>query len=394
MERIFRCASIPLPFKGTDQSVSPTRMAGGNPPDREHSGFARSDFTDTPPPVATAVAGGISGSRQPAGAPARPTGAGVAYRPEIIRGIAREVERGAVAVVGMGFLLPGAEAHEERFWELLRTGEVAITKVPDRVWPPARFLDPSGTDPTRSYTDLGAFLPDRPFPARRFRIPPASVPLLDKNQCSALEAAAAALADAGNPQEDPEIRRRTDVILGMAQGDDLRERTAARIMLDALERDGGMKLPLERLGFPLPQVREDSMPGELANVVAGRIAATFDLSGANFTVDAACAGSLVALATAIDRLRSGRADWILSGGIDRNMGIAAYTKFCRLGALSRHGSFPFDRRADGFVMGEGGAVFVLRRLSDALRDGQRIRAIILGAGTASDGRGKGITAPN
>jgi acyl transferase domain-containing protein len=144
----------------------------------------------------------------------------------------------------------------------------------------------------------------------------------------------------------------------------------------------------------IPPITEDSMPGELSNVLAGRVANALDLGGPNFTTDAACASSMAAIATAVDGLRAGTYDLALTGGSDRTMGAATYVKFCRIGALSPDGSRPFDAGANGFVMGEGAGVLVLKRLTDAERDGDRIYAVIRGIGASSDGRGKGITAPN
>ena len=93
-------------------------------------------------------------------------------------------------------------------------------------------------------------------------------------------------------------------------------------------------------------------------------------------------------------MQAGDFDAAISGGVDRNMDIAGYVKFCKIGALSATGTRPFDAGADGFVMGEGAALFVLKRLSDAERAGDRIYAVLLGLAGSSDGRGKGITAPN
>ena len=136
------------------------------------------------------------------------------------------------------------------------------------------------------------------------------------------------------------------------------------------------------------------MPGELANVIAGRVANLFNLRGMNYTTDAACASGLAALNSAVTGLVDHQFDAVVTGGIDRNMGVDAFVKFCKIGALSATGTRPFDAGADGFVMGEGAALFVLKRLEDAERDGDRVYAVILGVGGSSDGKGKGITAPN
>ncbi len=136
------------------------------------------------------------------------------------------------------------------------------------------------------------------------------------------------------------------------------------------------------------------MPGELANVIAGRVANVFNFRGPNFIADAACASSFAALESACDLLAHGKADAVLCGGVDRNMGPSTFVKFCKIGALSATGTRPFGEGADGFVMGEGAAAFLLRRLDDAIADGDKIYAVIRGIGAASDGKGKGITAPN
>ena len=136
------------------------------------------------------------------------------------------------------------------------------------------------------------------------------------------------------------------------------------------------------------------MPGELANILAGRIANLFNFRGPSFTTDAACASAMAAVNAAAEGLVDGQYDVAVTGGIDRNNNVAAFVKFCKIGALSATGTRPFDAGADGFVMGEGAALFILKRLADAERDGDRIYAVLLGTAGASDGKGKGITAPN
>ena len=142
------------------------------------------------------------------------------------------------------------------------------------------------------------------------------------------------------------------------------------------------------------EINEDTMPGELANVTAGRIANLFNFRGPNFTTDAACASGLAAMWSAAQGLASRQYDVAVSGGVDRNMGVTSFVKFCKIGALSATGTRPFDAGADGFVMGEGAAIFVMKRLADAERAGDRIYAVLLGMAGSSDGKGKGITAPN
>ncbi len=144
----------------------------------------------------------------------------------------------------------------------------------------------------------------------------------------------------------------------------------------------------------IPEITEDTMPGELSNIIAGRVANIFNFSGPNFVTDAACASSFAAMQSAIQGLNAYQFDAVLTGGVDRNMGVESYVKFCKIGALSPDGSRPYADGANGFVMGEGAAIFLLKRLEDAERDGDKIYAVIRGIGSSSDGKGKGITAPN
>ncbi len=135
------------------------------------------------------------------------------------------------------------------------------------------------------------------------------------------------------------------------------------------------------------------MPGELSNVLAGRVANLFDFRGPNFTTDAACASGLAAMSAAVHGLVAGEYDAVITGGIDRNMGVHGFVKFCKIGALSATGTRPFDAGADGFVMGEGAALFVLKRLADAERDGDRVYAVLLGLGGLERRQGQGDHRP-
>ncbi len=137
------------------------------------------------------------------------------------------------------------------------------------------------------------------------------------------------------------------------------------------------------------------VPGFLGNVVAGRVANRLDLQGANFVVDAACAASLAALDAGVRQLRSRDADVALVGAVDGNNNAVSFMAFAKTHALSPRGrSRPFDDSADGISLGEGVAVLALKRLCDAERDGDRIRAVVKGVGSSSDGRNRSMTAPH
>ena len=111
-------------------------------------------------------------------------------------------------------------------------------------------------------------------------------------------------------------------------------------------------------------ITEDTLPGESGHLVAGRIASVFDLHGPNLVIDSACTSSLAAITTAVSTLRSGICDTVITGGVDTEVGVSSYILFSKVSALSAEGSFPFDQRAEGFVIGEGCGLLVLKRYSE------------------------------
>ncbi|RII14709.1 Phthiocerol/phenolphthiocerol synthesis polyketide synthase type I PpsB [Streptomyces sp. YIM 130001] len=291
-----------------------------------------------------------------------------------------------VAVVGMSAMFPGAPDLAE-FWSNVVSGKDSVTEVPTHRWDPAQYYDPEG-DGEQTPSRWGGFLPEIPFDPLRYGIPPAALPSIEPVQLLALEAARRALADAGYEGSEAD-HRRTSVIFGAEAGSDLSNATTLRTVLPAYT---GTLPP--GLDAQLPRLTEDSFPGMLANVIAGRIANRLDLGGANYTVDAACASSLTAVDTACKELTAGTSDLVLCGGADLHNGINDYLLFSSVHALSPTGrSATFDARADGIALGEGVACVALKRLADAERDGDRIYAVIDGVGSASDGRALGLTAP-
>ncbi|MCW5852349.1 MAG: acyltransferase domain-containing protein, partial [Anaerolineae bacterium] len=314
----------------------------------------------------------------------------------------------AIAVVGVGALLPDAP-NAPAFWHNIRSKRYSITEVPPERWSIADYYDPDPTAPDKTYSKIGGWVRDFQFDWQRFRIPPRVAAAMDPSQQWAVTIVAEALADYGYPQR-PLNTERTGVVLGTAMGGELHYVTSMRINFPeyarALETVGEFtRLPHDlqqaivenwhsEIGRRLPPITEDTMPGELPNILAGRVANIFNFRGPSFITDAACASTLAAVEAAVGLLAEHQCDIVVSGGVDRNMGVATFVKFCKIGALSATGTRPFGEGADGFVMGEGSAVFLLKRLADAERDGDKVYAVIRGVGGSSDGKGKGITAPN
>ncbi|KAB7742498.1 acyltransferase domain-containing protein, partial [Nostocoides sp. F2B08] len=315
-----------------------------------------------------------------------------------------------IAVVGAAAIMPQAP-NAQIFWENLKKGVYSITDVPPERWDPAIYYDPDHAAVDKTYSRIGGWVREfewNPI-AWRLPVPPKVAEQMDQGQRWAVSAARAALSDAGYPDWKVDGDR-VAVIFGNAIGGEKHYESSMRIrlpeMLGRLQQSPTVQsLPADVQRRIVDETRslyrestfditEDTMPGELSNVMAGRVANLFNLRGPNFTTDAACASALAAIGNAVLGLRERRFDAVVCGGIDRNMGVDAFVKFCKIGALSATGTRPFDAGADGFVMGEGAAVFVLRRLEDAERDGDRVYATILGIAGSSDGKGKGITAPN
>ncbi|MET9519485.1 SDR family NAD(P)-dependent oxidoreductase [Streptomyces sp. NPDC002994] len=294
-----------------------------------------------------------------------------------------------IAVVGMACRYPGAD-DLAGYWANIVAGTDSVTEVPADRWDAAAYHDP---DPARAGertpSRWGGFLAPAPFDALAHGIAPASLGSIEPVQLLALDIAARALADAGYAGERHFDRSRTSVVFGAEAGTDL----AGAYGFRALHPGYLGELPPE-LDAQLPRLTEDSFPGVLANVIAGRVANRLDLGGANCTIDAACASSLAALDLACKQLRDRDSDMALCGGADVHNGINDYLMFASVRALSPTGKCrPFDAAADGIALGEGVACVVLKRLADAERDGDRIYAVVKSVGASSDGRSLGLTAP-
>ena len=315
-----------------------------------------------------------------------------------------------IAIVGVSAIMPDASSGAA-FWTNIREGRYSISDVPPGRWDPDLYYDADRSAPDKTYTKIGGWVNDFVWEPQVWKLPlpPKVAAQMDDGQRWSVATAHEALVDAGWPgwEVDPE---RVAVILGNALGGEKHYESTLRIRFPEMAHDlaevpSFASLPADMRAAILEEWRthwaagfaditEDTMPGELANVIAGRVSSLFNFRGPNFTTDAACASALAAMSAAAQGLAQGHYDAAIAGGVDHNMGINAFVKFCKIGALSATGTRPFDSGADGFVMGEGGALFVLKRLADAERAGDKIYAVLLGIGGASDGKGKGITAPN
>ncbi|WP_435022309.1 SDR family NAD(P)-dependent oxidoreductase [Tundrisphaera sp. TA3] len=306
-----------------------------------------------------------------------------------------------VAIIGMGCLFPKAE-ELRRFWSNIRNGVDAITEIPASHWDPADYFDADPKAPDRTYARRGGFIDPVDFPALDFGIAPTNLDATDTTQLLGLMVARAALEDAGYGAGREFDRDRVSVVLGVTGTLELVIPLGARLGHPIWRRAlaaSGVGEPVasevvQRIADSYVGWQENSFPGLLGNVAAGRIANRLDLGGTNCVIDAACASSLGAVHLAMLELASGRCDIALTGGLDTFNDIFMYMCFSKTPALSKTGhARPFDAEGDGTTLGEGLGVLALKRLDDARRDGDKIYAVIKGVGSSSDGKGQAVYAP-
>jgi acyl transferase domain-containing protein len=310
-----------------------------------------------------------------------------------------------IAIIGMAGLYPGAPS-VARLWSNILGKVESVTDAPES-WNAARFHNAAADarDNTHTYCQRGGFIePFAEFDPLAFGIMPNSVDGSDPGQFLTLRVAREALADAGY-LERPFDRRRVGVIVGHgsyphrgmtssgAYGEAERFVELLRSVVPELPADVMDEL-VRRLKSRLPPFTPDTCPGLISNVLSGRIANRLDLMGPNYLVDAACASSLIALDAGIRELQTGRCDMMLVGGAQENTNAGVFLVFSMLGALSKRGKLrPFDKHADGTLLGEGIGFAVIKKLADAERDGDRVYAVVKGIGLSSDGQGQAFLVP-
>ncbi|MFG2617245.1 beta-ketoacyl synthase N-terminal-like domain-containing protein [Streptomyces sp. NPDC048507] len=314
------------------------------------------------------------------------------------------------AIVGMGAVFPGA-ADLAAYRRNLLAGTDCIGDVPPGRWDPEVYYDPDGaTGPAsgdRFYCRRGGFVDGlAAFDPVRFGIMPAAVEGAEPDQLLALHAAAAAVADAGGEDRLPADRSRIGVVLGRGgfmgvatARLDQRVRTAhqlAQTLRELAPELGERRIAEVRSAFQdaLGPERPDASIGLVPSFTAARTANRLDFRGPAYTLDAACASSLLAVDQAVGLLAAGSCDAVVAGAVHHCHIATLWSVFTQLRALSPSERIrPFDRRADGTLLSEGTGVVLLKRLADAERDGDRIYAVIRGTGVAGDGRAASLMSP-
>lgn len=277
----------------------------------------------------------------------------------------------AIAIVGASCRFPGANNLAE-FWDVLSSGRDVITEIPDERWSKPYYFHPGHGQPGKSYTwAAGVVEKVDYFDAAFFGISPREARQMDPQQRLILETAWEALEDAG-----------------------LRAARLAGSGAGVYVGVSSVDYATLRIGDP---ASGDAyfMTGMTNSIVANRISYIFDLRGPSFAVDTACSSSLVALDLACDALRQERVPVAIVGGVNLLLAPFSFIGFCQASMLSPTGRcHAFDARADGYVRAEGAGVVILKRLQDAVADGDPIRGLILGTGVNSDGHTLGLSLPS
>ncbi len=307
-----------------------------------------------------------------------------------------------VAIIGIGSIFPQARTTQE-YWDNILRKIDCVTEVPPSRWSIDDYYDPDPSAKDKTYCKWGGFIPDIEFDPMEFGLPPNILEVTDVSQLLALVVAKEALENAGYGEQSNFDREHTGCVLGFVGTSSklytplmtrLQYPVWAKVLRSAGISEADTGKIIEKMKLAYVNWEENSFPGTIGNVVAGRICNRFDLGGMNCVVDAACASSLAAVKMAVGELVTGRANMMLAGGVDTDNSINTYMCFSKTPAFtSKEKVRPFDAALDGMMVGEGLGMMVLKRLEDAERDGDRVYAVIRAIGASSDGRFKSIYAP-
>ncbi|MDM8536112.1 SDR family NAD(P)-dependent oxidoreductase [Desulfobacterales bacterium HSG17] len=306
-----------------------------------------------------------------------------------------------IAVIGVASVFPDAE-NADMFWDNIINEVDSIVDVPPSRWNIDDYYDPDPKVPDKTYSRWGGFLPDVDFNPMDFGLPPNILEVTDVSQLLALLVARKVLEDAGYGDENAYDRSKIGVTLGVGGGQKLITPLTSRLQYPIWKRvltksgvsDEDADIIVEKIKKAYIPWEENSFPGMLGNVIAGRVANRLNLGGTNCVLDAACASSLTAIKLAVSDLLEYRSEIMISGGVDTDNSPFMYLCFSKTPAFSPGDkSKPFDIDSKGMLVGEGVGMVALKRLEDAERDNDRIYAVLKGIGTSSDGKFKSIYAP-
>ncbi|MBT7261655.1 MAG: polyketide synthase, partial [Desulfobacula sp.] len=316
-----------------------------------------------------------------------------------------------IAVVGIGCTLPNAD-DPDSLWDNILNKKYSISEMPKSRFDRDLYYDPDKSAEDKTYTILAGHVDHFEFDKTRFGYAEGKEKRLSRSQKMVLQTAYKAVENAGLLGDDDRFvcddPAKTAVIIATCLSNELSndiqlkywypqvvsmmEKTDEYQTLNDDEKEIVKQVLMQGMEAKSPGY--DPVHGILLNIEASRIARHLGARGTNYVVDAACASSVTALDAAMGELLSGDHDQVIVGGVNTHLAPESFIGFAKMGTLSQKGSYPFDQRADGFVLGEGSVVFVLKRMKDAIRDKNNILGVINSIGSSSDGRGKAIAAPN
>lgn len=301
----------------------------------------------------------------------------------------------SIAIVGAACRYPDAASPSE-LWENVLAQRQAFRRMPSERLPLEDYYSPDPSTPDRTYSQNAALITDWTFDRAKYRVSRSTFESADLAHWLALEVAENALNDAGfMPPVDG-----TGVILGNTLTGDSSRAASLRLRWPYVRRaaiNAGVSDEVlikleEEFNAPFPEIGEDTLAGGLSNTIAGRICNYFGFHGGGYTVDGACSSSLLSVIHACNALVAGDLDVALAGGVDLSLDPFELIGFAKVTALAKERMWVYDKKANGFLPGEGCGFVVLMRLEDAIREGRRIYATLLGWGMSSDGHG-GMTRP-
>ena len=312
-----------------------------------------------------------------------------------------------IAIIGIGCRYPGARTPKQ-LWENILARRRQFRRIPDVRLPLAEYQDFDKSVPDKTYGVKAAVIDGYEFNWAARRIPRSTFESTDIVHWLSLDVVLEMLEDAGyKPGDLP--RETTQVVIGNTLTGEFTRSNTLRLrwpfvnkVLCSTASDLGMpgnaisalSSRMERsFKSVFAPINEDTLAGGLANTIAGRVCNYLNLNGGGYTVDGACSSSLIAVYSAAVSLATGAADFAIAGGVDVSLDPFELIGFAKTGALTPNEMLVYDKRGNGFIPGEGCGFVGMKRLADALRDGDKIYAVLDGWGMSSDGKG-GITAPS
>ncbi|HPS31565.1 MAG TPA: polyketide synthase, partial [bacterium] len=311
-------------------------------------------------------------------------------------------------VIGYACIGPGAHS-PEKLWENILKRKRFFRIMPQGRLPENLYYNMDPSNSGTSYNRLMATITDWTFDPLKYKIPPLVAKQYDISHWLALDTASKLLES--TPLNNKIPLDRIGVIIGNSLTGEfsrsfqfkLRWPTIKDRLKDSLNIILTTSTEKEKLRIVdtfkdqllrnIAEVNEDTLPGGMSNIIAGRIANYFNFKGGAFTVDGACSSSLLSVITACNAIESGQIDFAITGGVDVSLDPFEFVGFAKTSAFSKNLIKPFDKNADGMLVGEGCALLLIGDYETALRSGYKPKAIIKGYAFSSDGAGEGITAP-